>query len=61
MARLIVHLDHAILAVRLAMGSLQAAFVHASYVGITGITLELCGRIALIAVQTALAPFIVRH
>lgn len=61
MARLIVHLEHAILAVGLAMGSLQGLLIRASYVGITGIVLELCGRIALTVVPFARAQFHARH
>ena len=61
MARLIVHLEHAILAVGLAISSLQGLLIRASYVRITGITLELCGRIALTAVHSARAQLHARR
>ena len=57
MIRLFVHLDHAMPAVGLAMSSLQGLLARASFVGITGIILELCGRIVL----TTLAQVSARH
>lgn len=53
MTRLLAHLDHSMPAVGLAMGSLQDVLARPSCVGITGVVLELCGRIALTAAQAA--------
>jgi hypothetical protein len=53
MTRLVAHLDRSIPAVGLVMASLQDALARASYVGITGVVLELCGRIALTVAQAA--------
>lgn len=51
MIRLVAHLDRSIPAVGLVMASLQDVLARASYVGITGVVLELCGRIALAIAQ----------
>lgn len=61
MARLITHVDHAIVATGLVMASLQGLLVRASYVGITGIFLELCGRAALTTIHIAFADHQPRH
>lgn len=51
MTRLVAHLDRLIPAVGLVMASLQDVLARASYVGITGVVLELCGRTALTVAQ----------
>lgn len=61
MTRLIAQLDHAIPAAGLMMASLQGTLVRASYVGITGMLIELCGRIVLTAIHAALAEIKPRH
>jgi hypothetical protein len=55
MTRLFTHFDHAIVTTGFVTASLQGLLVRASYVGITGIVLELCGRAALIAIRFAFA------
>lgn len=54
MIRLPVIFDHAIPSVGLAMASLQGLLLRASYVGITGIFIELSGRFALTVIHASL-------
>ena len=55
MTRLFAHFDHAIVTTGFVMASLQGLLARASYVGITGVVLELCGRAALTAIRFAFA------
>ncbi len=57
MVRLFTQFDHTIVATGFVMASLQGLLVRASYVGITGIALELGGRAALIAIRFAFAHY----
>ena len=55
MDRLFTQFDHTIVATGFVMASFQGLLVRASYAGITGIVLELCGRVALTAIRFAFA------
>jgi len=55
MTRPITYFEHTIVEAGFVMASLQGLLVRASYVGITGIVIELCGRVALTAIKFTFA------